>query len=113
MEHGELGTAAVIAVLVSEIIEMCKRFGWCPLTYDTAKANRAVGAAAAFLTGIGVNMSFEPSTGTLVVSGLLLSGVTHGVAQWCGQMAYYRLAIKPTQEKVHERPAITLATGDD
>jgi hypothetical protein len=96
-EHGELGTAAVVAILISEVIEMCKRFGWCPLDYDTAKLNRIVGAAAAMLTGIGLNMSFEPATGTLVVSGLVLSSLMHGVAQWCGQMAYYRLAIKPTQ----------------
>ena len=99
MEHGELGTGAVIAVLVSEVIEMCKRFGWCPLSYDTAKTNRAVGAVAAFITGIGINITFEPETGTLMVSGLLLSTLTHGVAQWCGQMAYYRLAIKPTQQE--------------
>ena len=94
MEHGELGTAAIIAVLVSEAIEMSKRFGWSPTSGQSASVNRVVAGLAAFISGIGINMIFEPTTGTLIISGLLVSGLSHGVAQFAAQQAYYRLAIK-------------------
>ena len=97
IEHSEYGTGAIVAILVSEAIELLKRAGWCPLTYDSDKANRMVGAIAAFVSGIGIGITFDPATGTLVVTGLLWATVKHGLAQWAGQMLYYRLAVKGTQ----------------
>jgi len=106
-QHSEVTSSVVVAVIVTELIEILKRAGWCPLGYDTDKLNRVVGAACAFLTGIGLQFQFDAVTGRLVIDGLLATGLLHGVAQWATQMAYYRLAVKPLVKAEPAKPLIT------
>lgn len=91
----EIGTGGVAAVLVSEFIEMIKanpKFGL--INYDTGRINRVVSGLAAFLTGLGLQFQFDQVNGELVIKGLFLASITHGLAQWAIQQAYYRIALK-------------------
>lgn len=106
MEHGEIQSAAIVAIVVTELFEMAKRSPWVRgITYDSERVNRVVGIVVAFLSGLGLQFQFDAATGRLIVDGLFASTLVHGVAQWAGQMAYYRLAVKrsthvdPVQER--------------
>lgn len=111
MEQHELASGAVVAVIVSELIELAKRLKWVPLDCDTESLNRKVGVVAAFLTGLGLQFQFDAASGVLVVKGLLLSSVVQGIIQWASQQAYFRFAIKPHPVVVQvqrETPPVTL-----
>lgn len=102
---GEVGSGAVVAVMVSEAIEIIKkspRFGW--LTCDSETLNRVVGGVAAFLSGLGLQFHFDAETGRLVIEGLLTSSMIHGAAQWAAQQAYYRVAMRPEPHCTHKEP---------
>lgn len=91
-----LGTGAVLAVVVTEVIEWAKRSGWgwlSAINADSTTLNRWVGGAVALLVGLGISWTYDPSTGTLIINGLLASSITHGIAQWAQQQAYYRLFV--------------------
>lgn len=94
MNPEELGSGAVVAVLVSEFMEMMKRsnkFPW--MTQRTDMVNRLIGGGAAFLSGLGLQWQFDPVAGKFVLEGLFVSSIVHAFAQWAGQQAYYRLAL--------------------
>lgn len=93
MDVTTVGDGAVAAVLVSEFIELLKtspRFKW--LNEQTDRANRVLGAVAAFLTGLGIHVQFEH--GTLIISGLAAAALGHALVQWAQQQLYYRLVVK-------------------
>lgn len=101
MHPTEFSTAALVAVVVAELIEVVKRStfpNW--LSIDTARSNRIVGGIAAFLTGLGLQFQFDSEAGALIVTGLFWNSIAHGFAQWAAQQVYYRLAINSRpQEK--------------
>jgi len=95
MNPNEIGSGAVVAVLVAELMEMAKRSPrFLAMNINTESLNRFVGGAAAFASGLGLQFQFDAAHGQLVVNGLVASGIIHGFAQWAAQQAYYRLAIQ-------------------
>lgn len=98
MDMDHLGTGAILAVMLVEVIEMLKsnpRFAW--VTKDTAVANRWLGAVVACASGLGIHAEFH--AGTFMVTGLVLSSIGHAAAQWAQQQVYYRLVVNQTKEK--------------
>ena len=95
MNPNEIGSGAVVAVLVAELMEMAKRSPrFAAMNINTESLNRVVGGLAAFASGLGLQFHFDPAQGQLVVNGLVATGIIHGFAQWAAQQAYWRIAIK-------------------
>jgi hypothetical protein len=96
VDANHVGTGLIVAAFTSELIEMAKNSGIKILSWigtDTAGVNRLVGGVIAFLTGLGIGFSYDHTTGTLVINGLVASSISHGVIQWVQQQLYYRLVI--------------------
>ncbi|CAB4146976.1 hypothetical protein UFOVP509_6 [uncultured Caudovirales phage] len=95
MNPNQIGSGAVVAVLVAELMEMAKRSPrFAAMNIDSESLNRFVGGLAAFASGLGLQFHFDAAQGQLVVDGLVATGLIHGFAQWSAQQAYYRLAIQ-------------------
>ena len=58
------------------------------------RTQRFIGAAVAFLSGIGISFAFDAQTGQLVVSGLLATSLMNGVRQFFMQEFVYHAALK-------------------
>ena len=94
----ELGAQASIAILVSFIMQWVKKSRFFPwLTVETEKLNYWMSVIIAFLTGIGIFVTWNQ--GTLIISGLTSSNIYHalvrGLEQWAFQTTAYRALIAP------------------
>lgn len=58
------------------------------------RIQRLIGSGVAFVNGLGITYVFDPSAGTLVINGLMLSAVLAGVRQFMLQEFVYHSAIK-------------------
>jgi hypothetical protein len=88
---------ALISTYALQWLKASKFFPW--LTMETQTLNRIVGIAIAFLTSVGVLVSFDHVAGVLTVTGLTLANLGHAVIrfgqQWTFQQASYRLVVAP------------------
>lgn len=57
-------------------------------------AQRLIGAAIGFASGLGITFVFDKGAGKLVISGLFLTAILHGVRQFLFQEFVYQSAIK-------------------
>lgn len=94
----ELGAQATTAIFVSFIMQWVKKSRFFPwLTVETETLNYWVSVIIAFLTGIGIFVTW--SQGTLTISGLTATNIGHalvrGVEQWAFQTTAYRALIAP------------------
>jgi len=94
----ELGAQATTAILVSFVMQWLKKSRFFPwLTVETETLNYWVSAIIAFLTGVGIFVTW--SQGTLTISGLTSVNIYHalvrGVEQWAFQTTAYRALIAP------------------
>jgi hypothetical protein len=58
------------------------------------RTQRFIAAAVAFLNGLGISFVFDKEHGTLLISGLFLTAVLHGVRQFFFQEFVYQSALK-------------------
>jgi hypothetical protein len=69
-------------------------------TSDTLlKSQRLIASAVAFLNALGISFVFDQEHGQLVISGLFLSAVLHGVRQFLFQEFIYQAALKRPDPK--------------
>ena len=57
-------------------------------------AQRLIGAAVAFVNGMGIHFAFDKTTGQLVITGLIITSLLHGVQQFLLQEFVYHAALK-------------------
>lgn len=108
VSENPLGAGAVLAVLTTEAIEWAKRSHWkvfSAVRVDTPTANRVVGGLVAFIAGLGITWSYDPTTGQLIVNNLLAGSIMHAFAQWAQQQIYYRLIVQRTATRAEGSPA--------
>ena len=95
----QIGISAVIAWVVSQLIELLKKWTALPwMNQTTETVNRIVAAILAAATAVGITMHYDPAAGTLVIAGLSLSAILTFVFQilfqWVMQKFWYKTIIK-------------------
>lgn len=89
----QIGSSALVVFL----LQKAKESKWFPfLTTETAKLNRVVAVIAAGLVSVGVHTTFDKSAGTLVITGLTVSGILHGLWAWLNSYAVQHSIYKVT-----------------
>ena len=84
----ELALHAKLVLAVPYLIEALKKTPLCPwLTAETKQLNRLLSAGLALISTLGISYAFDSSAGQLIISGLTVSGVFHGLIEWVGQFA--------------------------
>ena len=76
----ELFSQVTSAALVVYVIEWVKAAGWCAWIAPHTKAlSRTLSALLAATAAIGIHFAFDVEAGTLLISGLTVTGLAHGV----------------------------------
>lgn len=104
MDEGNIYIASgTTAMVVTALIQALKGARWAKgISHDTGRLNAIVSAVAAFMTSLGLVLSFDYNADT----GDFVAGLTgnawaiahagfHGVVQWAQQHVLYEGAVKP------------------
>ena len=99
MESELISSQLSLAYATSAAIEFFKNQKWFPmLDKETQTLNRLVAIAASFVVAIGIHWTFDAAEGTLVIGGLTVANIWHGLLAWIQQYAFqqgaFRLLIK-------------------
>ncbi len=106
MDSGFLITAGGTAVVTSIFLQWMKKSQlWCFSFIGTdkrfEKANLWFSIFVAFITSIGIGYKYDAAAGTLLITGLTVAGIEHGVwhwfVQWVGQHVSYKTFVVPTE----------------
>lgn len=88
MNGQEILSQFTSAAVVVYVLQLIKRSTWFPwLTIETKKANRIVAALGAAASALGVHFAFDMQAGSLLITGLTVTGVLHGGWHWLNAMA--------------------------
>jgi hypothetical protein len=95
-----VSTQLSTAVICSYMIQWVKKQQKIPgINFDTSNLNRWLAIIVACLTGSGIYMTFDPSAGTAIITGLTLANlyhfVAHAIQQFALQHATYKGIIAP------------------
>ncbi len=82
--------AAAACTYALNLLQQWSKAPW--ITKHTASINVLVRAGLALGATLGINAVWTASTGTLVISGLSLASVAHGIWHWFSQYALTHLA---------------------
>lgn len=92
-----LSTQVVINAIAVFVIQHVKESKWFPwLTVETSKLNRIAAIAIAGLATLGVNYSFDHTTGTLMITGLTLTGIGTALWNWIVSFVSQQIIFKAT-----------------
>lgn len=99
MNENLLGQQVPIAIIASHAIEWLKGKPWFPFAnIDTAWANRITAALFAFGTAIAIHVTFNSADGVMMISGLRVHTIAHGlwaaVQQYALQHFVYKTGIE-------------------
>lgn len=94
MNEQELIWSAVVAWMAAKGIELGKRVSWLPVGTDNETANRWVARVVALAATFGIHATFDPSAGTLLITGLSIQGVLLGVGEYAKQYMLQEIAYK-------------------
>lgn len=106
MDSGFLLTAGGTALVSSLIIQWMKEsqiaiFNFLGTEKSKANINLCFSILVAFITSIGIGYKYDSTAGTLLVTGLTVAGLEHGLwhwfIQWASQHAIYKTMIVPTE----------------
>lgn len=88
----EIVSQVVISGLIGYSLEFLKKTRFFPwLTMETKRANRAVAWLIALCAAIGIHFQFDATAGQLVITGLTLTGITHGLWEYAKQLVLQQL----------------------
>lgn len=93
-----------IAILMPYFLEMLKNAKWFPwLDAVNIWRVRMMSMMTAVATSVGINVSFDPTVGHLIITGLTLTTIAQllfqSSVQFKIQETIYRAAIKPHQDE--------------
>jgi len=97
----QMQTQIVIGVLASYVLEMLKRAAWFPtLTENSTKfIKQFFSVVVAACSALAITYSYDPALGRLIIDGLTLSNMGHGVLVFftslIAQHTTHTLLIKP------------------
>ena len=112
MEPAEiLSTQLAVAYATSTAIKWLKYQSWFPLMQqEAAVLNRIFAALVAFIAGVGIHYTFDATSGTMVITGLTVSGIFHGLWAWFEQFAIqqgvFKVIVQP--EEMRQQQACEL-----
>jgi ethanolamine transporter EutH len=90
-------TSAAIVVYLLQAVKRSHLIPW--LTMETATLNHLIAVCAAAVSAIGIHFAYSAEEGTLVVTGLTLSGLLHSgwhvLNQYAMQRITYDAVVKP------------------
>jgi hypothetical protein len=97
---GELTAHLTTGAVVVYVIEWLKASGWVPwIRADSTTLNRLVSAVTAAAVAFGINWTYTPDTGTLVVQGLTLSSLALTFWEWLKQYVVQQLVYDGVVQK--------------
>jgi len=119
MENGLIGSQLAIAYAASYGMKLLKYTKWFPfMQRNAANMNRIFAVIVAFFASIGIQYTFNSTDGTLLITGLTLAGVGHGLWSWFIQFALqqgaFKLIVQPEearQQVAGELPKSREGTG--
>lgn len=95
MVEQEFMSSAVVAWMAAKTIEFAKmRLTFIPLDETTERLNYWAARLVALLTAIGIHSSFDPSAGTLTITGLTVGGVFSAMLEYARQLLFQEIAYK-------------------
>jgi hypothetical protein len=69
------------------------------ITAETKTLNRWLSALGAFTGAVGIHFAFDVSAGSLVITGLTVTGLLHGGWHWINQFALQQLMYDAAVQK--------------
>ena len=93
METGsELTAHLTTGATVVYVLQWLKASGWVPwITADTKRLNRILSALLAAAMAVGINWTYDPTGGTLVITGLTWWAIIGSGYEWLKQFALQQL----------------------
>lgn len=111
MTQDVMSTELVVNAVTVFLLQLLKNSKWFPwLTTESAKLNRWIAIVAAGLASIGVNSTFDHTTGTLVITGLTLISIWHGLCQWVVSFVGQQVIFKATASTPNKETTLTKVT---
>ena len=106
-------TSSAVVVYAIELVKKSAIFPW--LTAETKTLNRWLAVIGSGIAAIGVHFAYDAKDGALVITGLTLGAVAHGLWHWAQQYALTQLAYdsavnnkyvpKPGDNSITKQPA--------
>lgn len=98
------GSQIAVAYAASYGMKLLKYTKWFPfLQQNASNMNRIFAIIVAFLTSVGIQYTFDSVEGTLVISGLTLASVGHGLWAWfvqfCLQQGAFKVIVQPEEAR--------------
>ena len=94
MGEQELIWSAVVAWMSAKGIQLAKQVSWLPINTTTEVANRWIARAVALASTIGIHSQFDPQAGTLMITGLTVSGILYSIGEYAKQYMMQEVAYK-------------------
>lgn len=95
------GSAAVLAAYLLQYLKNAAWFPWLGIEQAKEKANLIASVLVAGVAAFGIHFTYNPTDGQLVITGLTLVGIAHGLghwaAQWVAQHVSYKAFVVPTE----------------
>lgn len=104
----QIGAAAACAYFMN-LIQKWKALPW--ITQHTEQINFAVRAVLAAGSAIGINTVWNPTDHSLLITGLAVVPILHGVWHWFTQFAMTHLTGKILESKQEQQPVKPLSLG--
>jgi len=93
MGSEELLSQLTSSAVVIYVIESLKKSAWCPwITMETKTINRWLAVVGSGASAIGVHFAYDGKAGALLITGLTVAGIAHGLWHWAQQYALTQLA---------------------
>lgn len=97
--ESEILSQVVVAGLSSYVMERAKKSPYLPfLTMETKRLNGVIAAIVSAVATIGIHFTYDSSAGTLMITGVGLTSLRHGLWDWAKQYLFqqfvYDTAIK-------------------
>lgn len=79
----QLGAQLTTSAVIVWVIERLKAAKWFPwLSVETWRLNRAIAVILSGLAALGIHAEFNSVEGILTITGLTLTSILHGGADW-------------------------------
>lgn len=88
------GSTAVIAAYVLQALKKSKWFPWMGIEQAHQTANLLISLGVAGASAVGIHYTYNQATGQLIIEGLTLAGIAHGVAHWAGQFVAQHISYR-------------------
>lgn len=115
----ELQFQALLAMAIPNVIQWLKGTSWFPFAnFSGGSINRVFSWTIAAATGLGIAFKYDPAVGSVLITGLTIAGITHGLGHVVFQLLANHYVYKtivapplPGLQQAINRDTGTLATA--